>query len=223
MPKPTFAQLSSKQKKRIYSVCLKLLAANGCRRTTIKAITRRLKVADGYLHYYFTGKDDLIKWAMDVGIEQWMEHCTRCLADNRPDDLVELVKLIVLQQIRFARAHGDIFAAYLSLINERNFPHLDYLLEKISWTDNLFAAAIADAIRGGSVRADAPPELVAMIVDLVATRMQEFAWDPNYDPLGIGKMDEPQIVRLLDQLMGLLRDGFGPRDPALPAVGGAGS
>jgi AcrR family transcriptional regulator len=217
MPNSTFAELPSKQKKKIFKICVQLLAANGYCHTTIKMITRRLKVADGYLHYYFSGKADLVEWLIDAGMEQWTAHFRKNVDPAGASDVFELVKLIILQQIRFTRDHRQVFAAYHTVMNEPNFPLIAYLVEKLSTIDRFVGDSIAHAVRTGAVRPGTSPELVAMFMDLIITRMQEFAYDGVYDPLGVSRMNEAQVGALIDRIMAMLRDGIAAPPQAAPS------
>lgn len=208
MPKKPFEQLAARQKKRIHRVCLELLAANGYNRTSVKMITRRLKVADGYLHYYFEGKEDLAKWATEISLDLWMEHFKVHVQAKRPADIYELFKMTIRQMIRFTKDHRAPFLAYMRLVNEPNFPLADFLAEKISWIDEVYIEAIQREVANGSLRADVPPEMVAFVLDVLNTRIQEFYWNASLDPVGLSAMDEQEINAWIDQLVSILRHGI---------------
>jgi len=208
MPKKPFDQLANRQKKKIMRVCTELLAGNGYNNTSVKMITRRLRVADGYLHYYFEGKEDLIKWTIETGLDKWIEHFKKHVENKKPQDVFELLRMTVFQMIRFTKDHRDLLAAYMTLVNEPNLPLADYLAEKISWIDRLFIEKIAEEADQGNLRNDLPPVLVAMVMDTISTRIQEFVWNPSLDPIGISKMTEKEVAQLLDQLLSMLREGM---------------
>jgi AcrR family transcriptional regulator len=210
MPKKPFQQLASRQKTRIYRACLELLAAHGFRHTTIKMMTRRLKVADGYLHYYFDGKEDLVRWTIERGMDEWLAHFRKHVEAKAPDDIFELFRITILQQIRFTRDRRDVFAAYMTVVNEPDFPLAAFLFDRIGVIDRIYLRAIERELARGTLRRDAPPELIAAIFDVMITRFQEFAWSADYDPLGVSTASEPEVERLIDQLVTLLRDGIAP-------------
>jgi AcrR family transcriptional regulator len=214
MPKKPFEQLSLRQKRRIHKICLELLAANGYHHTSVKMITKRLKVADGYLHYYFQGKEDLFKWAIENGLDQWVAHFKEHVEGHEPRDLYELFKMTILQMIRFTRDHRDVFLAYMRLINDPSFPLVAYLAEKISWIDKLYVEAIEKEMENGNLRKDIPPELVAFLVDVLNTRIQEFYWNAALDPLGLSSMTGEQLDAWLDKLLSVVKYGITANEKA---------
>lgn len=211
MPKKPFEQLAARQKQKIYKISLELLANNGYDRTSIKMITKRLKVADGYLHYYFYGKEDLVKWALENGLDSWMDHFRVHVEQRHPKDLYELYKYSIAQMIRFTRTHHDLFAAYMRLVDEPHTALAKYLYEKISWIDKLYIKAIEDEMNKGTLRSDVPAPLIAAILDVINTRFQEYCFNPGLDPIGVSKMDDSQVNELTDKVLSILRHGLNPQ------------
>lgn len=208
MPKKPYEQLSKKQKDKIARVCFRQLARHGYANTSIKMITRQLKVADGYLYYYFDGKEDLAGWIIDRGMDSWIDHHNQCLAKEKPRDLFELFKASVLQMARFIHEQRDVYVTYFQLVNEPHFPLTDYLTKRISWIDDIYKQAIEDEIASGNIRSDVMPELVAMLLDVVNTRIQEFIYNPALDPIGVSEMDEEALSELVDSLISVFKNGL---------------
>ncbi|MDP8222531.1 MAG: TetR/AcrR family transcriptional regulator [Candidatus Lernaella stagnicola] len=208
MPRKPFEQLSARQKTKIYKVCLELFAANGYNHTSVKMITSRLKVADGYLHYYFKGKEDLAMWAIEIALDDWKAHFEKHVGEKNPEDIYSLFKMSVLQMIRFTHDHREAFAAYMRLVNEPNFPLAEFLAERITWIDKRYLDAIEKEIDAGRLRSDLPPTLVAFLIDVLNTRIQEFFYNAALDPIGISQMDDHEINRWLDTLLSVVRNGI---------------
>ena len=208
MPKKTFDQLSKRQRRQIFKTCCGLFAQNGFANTSMKMITKRLRVADGYLYYYFEGKKDIARWVITVGTDLWHDHFKRHVDGPSPNGLTDLFKLSVLQGLRFTREHPDIYGAYCQMVNEPNFALAEYLVEQTRWIDRMYQGAIEREIASGKVRSDIPPDLIAMLWDVVNTRLQEFCYNPSLDPIGVSTMTDNQLERLIDKLISLLRDGM---------------
>ena len=137
-----------------------------------------------------------------------MTHYREHVEAKQPEDLYALFKLTILQMVRFTRDHRDPFLAYVRLVNEPNFPLADYLAEKISWIDKIFIEAVERGIAEGRVRTDLPPEMVAFVVDVLNTRIQEFYWNKTLDPIGLSAMDEKAMEIWVDKLVSILRNGI---------------
>lgn len=210
MPKTTFGQLPDRQRKKIVKVCTRLFATHGYAHTSLKMINKDLRVADGYLYYYFDGKEDLTKWVFDRGLEIAQEHFDRHVIEKKPEGLYEFYRLAVLQGVRFIRDYPDLYGAYSQLVNEPNLPLADWLAQKISWIDGYYREAILREIEQGRVRSDLPPDLVVMLFDVVNTRIQEFVFRPELDPIGVSSMDEAALSALVDKLIAVFRRGLRP-------------
>jgi AcrR family transcriptional regulator len=211
MPKPPFELLPSRQRKKIFRAAIDLVADHGYRRTTIKMITKRLHVADGYLHYYFEGKEDLVRWAIEIGMDQWLSHYKRHVHQQNPQNIYEWFRLSVRQMVQFVSENRTVFAAYRQLVRDLDFPLLDYLAGRVSWIENLYAEVLARDIAGGLVRSDVPPELIAGILDFINTRLQEFAFNADEDPTGIWRVFQLSDEAVLDNIISILRDGIAPK------------
>jgi len=214
MPKKTFDQVSSKKKKAIFSACIKLLAMNGYSNTSIKLLASRLHISDGHLYYYFTGKEDLITWVIDTAKDIWMEHHRRHVLTKSPIDVFELFKFSLLQMIRFVREHHDIYGAYFQLVNEPHFPLAEHMASQVRWIDDVYVQAVQAEMNRNTVRSDTSPQLIAMVMDVVNTRLQEFCYNTSLDHIGVSTMDDEQLNAMVDNLISLFRDGIGVKKSA---------
>ena len=210
MPKEPFEHLTKRQKQSIIRACTELMAQNGYANTSMKMITKRLKVADGYLYYYFNGKEDLTKWVLEEGIRTWQDHFEEHVTKHSPDTLFELFKLSVFQMARFIHEHKNLFGGYSQLVNEPNFPLQEWMFGRAKWIDDVYSGAIAREIESGRIRSDVPLDLITMLLDVVNTRIQEYLYNPAIDPIGVSRMDDQALDRLLEQLVSILENGIKP-------------
>lgn len=211
MPKEPFANLPERRKRVIAQACFTLFAEHGYSRTSMKKLTRRLRVADGYLYYYFNGKEDLTRWVIETGLKQWFEHFQTNVEDKQPENLFEFFKLSILQMIRFTKENKDLFGTYLQLLNEPDFPLSAWLHKKVAWIDTQYLQAIQMEIRKENLRPDIPPYLITMVLDVVNTRVQQCFWNPALDPIGLTELSDSELDKLVDKLVSMLCDGLRPR------------
>ena len=208
MPKKPFEQVNIRQKKAIFRICCELFAQNGYAHTSVKMITKRLRVADGYLYYYFDGKKDLAKWAIQWGNDIWREHYQQHVDRINPADLISLFKAIVAQSIRFINEHREIYGAYNKLVNEPNFPLAEWLSEQISWLKHTFRRMVVSEMLLQKIRTDVSPDLIVMSLEAFNTRIQEFYYNPNIDPIGLSEKNEQQLEEFIGQVISLLYNGI---------------
>jgi AcrR family transcriptional regulator len=209
MPKVPFDQLKSRQKRQIFTVCCELFAQKGFAHTSIKMITRRLHVADGYLYYYFNGKTDIAGWVLEQGMMLWQDHYNTNVACHKPNDIFQLFRLCVHQTFAFIQKHNEVYGAYFQLTNEPNFPLAKQMHNEVSWIDQIFRQAIRSGIEQGRLRADIPENLIVMLFDCLNARMHEFYYNPKLDPIGISAMDEDKLNAYLEKVILMLREGVG--------------
>lgn len=209
MPKKPFDQITIRQKKNLFRICCELFSQNGYAHTSVKMITKRLRVADGYLYYYFDGKKDLAKWAIEWGNDIWWAHYQKHVDKKNPSNLASLFKAIVAQNIRFINEHREIFGAYNKLVNEPNFPLAEWMTDQISWLKNTFEQMVKLEIASQNTRTDIPPDLIVMSLEALNTRIQEFYYHPHLDPIGLSEFNEQQLEEFIEQVISLLFNGIG--------------
>jgi len=211
MPKRQFSQLSTRKRKAIYRICLELFAEHGYGNTSIKMITKRLDVADGYLYYYFNGKEDLTKWVLEIGIDAWHEHFENNVANQHPKDLFELFKLSTIQMANFIKKNKSLFGTYVQLLNEPKFPLTEWMAEQVSWFDAYYLESLMEEIGSGRIRSDIPPMLIALVMSVVNIRIQNYFWNPQLDAMGISNYNDKQLAELADQINSIFRQGMLPQ------------
>jgi AcrR family transcriptional regulator len=208
MPKKPFAQLSEADRKKLLRILLKLFAHHGYAGTSIKMITRQLRVADGYLYYYFKGKEDIARWVIDEGFGLWRENFDIKVDQQEDDDLYRLFKEAIVATAGFIRKHPDLYGTYNRFVNDPHFPLAKYLAERASWIDGVYLKALTREAEAGRLKKGVPPEMAAMLFDLVINRVWEFLYNPTIDPIGASKMDEEQLAGLADTLIAIFKNGL---------------
>ncbi|MCZ7586566.1 MAG: TetR/AcrR family transcriptional regulator [Deltaproteobacteria bacterium] len=210
MPKPSLDKLPQARRRRIIRACWVLFARHGYAGTSMKMIASRLRVADGHLYYYFTGKDDLVVWVIDQSADIWMEFITDHLPLNDNIPLFDLYRRTLAASVRFIAAYRHLYGMYFQFINEPHFPHTAYLAKKTKWLDGLYRNALENEIRMGRLCPMIPKEIVAMSLEVFRTRIEEFVYKPEIDPIGIAAFNEREFNRFADQIMGILQRGLAP-------------
>lgn len=208
MPYPRLERLDAEKKQRVFSVCCDQIARDGYAQTNVKAIARRLQVADGYIYYYFEGKTDLVRWVVDTSVDIWNEFFAQHIAPYVDGDLFLYYRVSLVGLVKFVRTHRSIFGLYTKLRREPRFPLAKYLRKRLSALDNSFDAAIRREIQNGGIRDDLKPEYVAMMFDVIRLRVAEAAFDPALDAIGISRADDKRVERFADEIVAAMRDGL---------------
>ncbi|MDP8222571.1 MAG: TetR/AcrR family transcriptional regulator [Candidatus Lernaella stagnicola] len=208
MPKPPLAHLSARERRRIQRICFALFARHGYDHTSMKMITGSLKVADGYLYYYFEGKLDLVHWLIDVGLEKWSSGLRKNLEEQAPEDVYELFKLTLVQTVRFIRKNRDLFGMYFKFINDPDFPLILYLGERVAELDSNYVDHIRRGMQNGRFRSDICPDTAGMVFDVVAVRIHNFVFNPALDPLGVATMNDDDLEKLVEKFVTVFDKGI---------------
>jgi len=208
MPKPPFEQLSNRKKRAIYKTCLELFAQHGYANTSLKMINKRLRVADGYLYYYFNGKEDIAQWAIEIGLAKWKEDYQDNVAKQRPTDLFSLYKLSIIQMARFVRENPELFGAYVLLANEPEFPLAGWMNHQANWIDESYEQTIRQDIAAGKLRNDIPPAMIAMVLAVINTRVQELVFKPMLDLTGISSLSDENLEAMVGKIVSIIERGL---------------
>lgn len=208
MPKPPFEQLSNRKKRAIYKTCLELFSQHGYANTSLKMINKRLRVADGYLYYYFNGKEDVTRWVIEIGLAKWKEDYQDNVTRQRPASLFSLYKLSIIQMIHFVRENPDMFGAYVQLSNEPDFPLAEWMNQEANWIDEIYQKAIREDIDNGKLRNDIPPAMIAMVLAVVNTRVQELVFQPTLDLVGLSNLKDNELEEMVDKIVSIIEDGL---------------
>ncbi len=208
MPKAPLGNLTSRETRRIQRICFGLFARHGYDRTSMKMITGALKAADGYLYYYFAGKEDLVRWLIDVGTAKWFADFQKVVIDNPPSDVYALFKATLFQTVHFIRHNRDMYGTYFKFITTPTFPLLGYLAERISELDSNYGEQIKAGIAQKRFRKDLCPDTAAILFDGVAVRIHEFVFNPVLDPLGVAKMNDEGLEELVETFVSIFDRGI---------------
>jgi len=208
MPKPPFEQLSNRKKRAIYKTCLELFSQHGYANTSLKMINKRLHVADGYLYYYFNGKEDLTRWVIEIGLAKWKEDYQDNVTRQRPNDLFALYKLSIVQMVHFVRENHDLFGAYVQLSNEPDFPLAEWMNQEANWIDEIYEQAIREDIANRKLRGDVPPTMIAMLLAVINTRVQELVFKPALDLTGISGLKDNELEEMIGKIVSIIEHGL---------------
>lgn len=208
MPKRTFKGLSKKRKKQILKVSVGFFASHGYARTSIKMIRSRLRVADGYLHYYFKNKQDLGQWVIVEGMKLLQSHYQEHVAPKEPEGVSELFRICVLELTRFAQEHREFCSAYLRFINEPDFPLSTWMSKQGAWILLLFKKEIESGVARGELRSDVPPETTILALGAVNRRLQERCFQSSRKAAADSKSREMELPKLVDSVIALFEKGY---------------
>ena len=212
-PKATFLQIPEAKRQRVLSEAAKSFAAHGLEQTDMGELAARVGVAKGSLYNYFASKEALYEYVCRDALERSRAAVYGALDPEA--DIYAQVEHVFRAGLRFARAHPEYVAMYLSLTSagmETFSRRLSLEVEKR--TADQLKGALQRGIRDGSVRGDLDAGIAAFTINglyifFMASlasehwriRMREYL---EIEGALAGAL-EAQLVRLIEQIHRILR------------------
>ena len=129
---PNGAGVRGDRRARIVAAARKLLAEEGYDRVTMKQVAREAGVAQGLIHYYFSGKDEILVEVLVQTSEEYADEAGRLVlslpeGESLSEAALAAVKERVFRQPEWHRLRYELFA--MGLREPRFLPGVASLLE----------------------------------------------------------------------------------------------
>jgi AcrR family transcriptional regulator len=167
---------------------------------SMEDLSRRLGIAKSGIYHHVSGKEELLRMALDRALDGLWEAAERARSLNAPaierlEVLVRGAVAVLESQLPYVtlllRVRGNTEVERAALARRRSF-------------DALVASLVAEAERDGDIRADIDPRLTARL--LFGTVNSIVEW---YRPAPAGSTDsEPGSVSLADAVCAITFDGL---------------
>jgi len=167
---------------------------------SMEDLSRRLGIAKSGIYHHVSGKEELLRMALDRALDGLWDAAERARSMDAPaierlEALVRGAVAVLESQLPYVtlllRVHGNTEVERAALARRRSF-------------DALVASLVAEAERDGDIRADIDPRLTARL--LFGTVNSIVEW---YRPATAGSTDPgPGSVSLADALCAITFDGL---------------
>ncbi len=218
MPKPTFFNLPPDKRRRFVEAALNEFALHDYRAASVSRIVDAVGIAKGSVYQYFDGKLDLYRYLVDLAAETKFRHIDAARAGNAPD---------FFSQYRQAVFHGARFdfsePRHASLLYHATYePSTPETLEvssRLRAASHGYLRGLVDAgVARGDLRADIDRDMAVYVLyqltvalrDFIVSRFGFSFKDAVRAGAGLPIRDE-ELGDVLDELVGVVRDGLAPK------------
>jgi AcrR family transcriptional regulator len=141
-------------------VAVEVFNERGYDGTSMEDLSKRLGIAKSAIYHHVSGKEELLRLALDRALDGWSEAAERARALDAPaierlEVLVREVIAVLVAQLPYVtlllRVRGNTDVERAALARRRSF-------------DTLVAALVTEAERDGDIRADVDPKVTARLL-----------------------------------------------------------
>ena len=213
MPLPTFFNLPDEKRQRILECAIEEFAQHDFDSASISQIVARAGIAKGSLYQYFTDKDDLYRYLIDLASQKK----SQMLAGAQPPDpgmnIFDTLRWLFREMANFElRYPGLARIGYRALYGKSPLP--EGVMEKgRQSTMQYFTRLIEQGKQRGEVRAEVDAEAAAFIFTAALTELGSFlASQPGQITGRIGSEEDPatltRVQEKYDQMIAILQHGM---------------
>ena len=166
-----FMRISQEKRQRIVSSAVREFAALGFASANVNRIAQEAGISVGSLYQYFSAKDDLFMYIVELGASAIAGHVSRIIqADIRLSSKLE--RLLRLAQ-DYSREDPDLIRLYNVFSSEKEEERARIIADKLeSITAQAYRDMILEAQKKGEIRADIDPGILAFLLDNQLLLMQ---------------------------------------------------
>lgn len=222
MPKATFLNLPEDRRNTLIERALDEFAAHPFHAASLSRIVERAGIAKGSVYQYFDDKLDLYRWLLTVEVPRRKLAAQRSATAHAgdPTDLRGWLRALVLGGIDSMMADPRLVAIVGPITQPTADPQLRVLYDELRERSHAAFVALLTPLRdGGQIRSDVDLDLVARVIglvlgrgipDLVLGRLALRLEDLASLPKAARTRAEREIVRLIEESIALLTEGFAP-------------
>ena len=151
------------RKNQILDCSKKIFSEKGYYETYVEEVIKEAKVGKGTFYRYFKNKEDLFISLLIKFLNEWEEAASIDLSAIRPENIDDMLKLLINRSFRFFKENDELCNIYLRVgpgLNKIFEPYLVSFEEKML---NYIKLYIQEGIKLGKVRRDLDVELASNI------------------------------------------------------------
>lgn len=185
MKTATFENLPDDKQERILSEATREFAEHGFHQASINRMVNRLGIAKGSLFKYFGTKEGLFEYLFDAALRDIKTPLREIRDKTSGLDLFDRIRLCLLAAFDFVDAHPRIYAIYVKMQYQENFPMRDRFLKIVRLSALEFIGELVDdAIRRGEIADTIDREITIFMLESVLERALHLravdGTDPNF-------------------------------------------
>jgi AcrR family transcriptional regulator len=162
---------------------------------SMEDLSKRLGIAKSAIYHHVSGKEELLRMALDRALDGWFEAAERAASLDAPA-IVRLEELI-----RGTVAVLETRLPYVTLLLRvrGNTPVERAALDRRRSFDRLVASLVEEAERDGDVRADVDPKVTARLLSGMVNSLTEW-YRPGSRPAGLPPLADAMCAIAFDGL-----------------------
>lgn len=212
MPTETFFNLADDKRSRIIEFAIQEFAENSYDTASISNIVREAGIAKGSFYQYFTDKQDLYRYLIELGIDEKLNLIKDLPAGDLSGDLFEYIHRLFQSAVKFEFTEpGLARVAYRAFVEEIPFPEMVEEIRRRGPTQ-LFRQLLTQGIHRGEISPWADVDLAAFLMETAFYQFGHYALkrvkldssNPNPDLI----LEHPEVQGLLDNLGRIMKVGI---------------
>ena len=147
--------------------------------TSMEDLSKRLGIAKSAIYHHVSGKEELLRMALDRALDGWSEAAEQARELDAP--AIVRLEMLVRATVAVLQARHQYVALLLRV--RGNTPVERAALERRRSFDRLVASLVEEAERDGDVRADVDPKVTARLLSGLINSIVEW-YRPGSRPAG---------------------------------------
>lgn len=212
MPTDTFHNLPEEKRNRILDAAITEFSAHPYESASISNIVRQGKIAKGSFYQYFTDKQDLYRYLIELGTEERLALLKTLPAPDPNGDLFGYLRWLFLSAVYFEVQRPRLARiAYRAFVEEIPFPEMSEELRRRG-TTQFFKQLLSQGILHSSVSPMVDPDMGAFLLESVYYRVGKYILERMDSDTGeLNKetiLEDETVQQLLVNLIDLIKGGM---------------
>lgn len=220
MPTQTFWNLPEHKRQAILEIAIEEFADHDYNEASISRIVARAGIAKGSIYQYFTDKQELFLYLLDLSNQQRLDYLR---TEPQPEPGMHFFALLRWQMaastraaLAYPRLTQLFYRAILSTL-----PFQDEMLKRMKgMARNHLRQFVEQGIAQGDIAADVDPELAAVMLnglfmEVGSVIMERIGLDPKQPQMSdLAKFNTSAVERIFDDVVRIVEQGLGNRSRA---------
>ena len=203
MPKPTFFNLSEDKRQRVADAAIDEFASNSFQNAGVNRIVEAAGIAKGSFYQYFTDKEDLFRYIMEVIGERKMEYLQDLLQNLHHLSFFEIMTALFAGGIQFSMDNPKLAAIGNRFIKDYDPVFKERILGEMAPKSNMFLEQLVqEGMRKGELNPDLDVQFTAFLLTHISIATAE------YYQSEVGDESYATFMPYVEEVLKMLRFGI---------------
>ncbi|MDT8336897.1 MAG: TetR/AcrR family transcriptional regulator [Candidatus Izemoplasmatales bacterium] len=201
MPTSTFLNLEIEKKARIIKAAIDEFSEKQYEQVQISDIIKHAKIPRGSFYQYFTDKEDLYLYLIDIIRNEKMKFLQDTLSNYEGLNFLDLVRKLYDDGVKFALKFPQYVKILDHLLKNKNEIYDKLMSDNIKIAEDIYANLIDKDKTKGLIKEDIDTRTFAKIIVQLTTNIAVEELDMNYQDESYQKMLERnnQVLKIIEQ------------------------